>query len=149
MIIIGKQHLSYASTLSNIGQLYKTMAETSMLEESDNNDDNTTNNSNNIDVSNNEDNSINDNKTSAITSTKTAKKKPLTALDRLQLLQRAEEALRDAVAVRTALSGAADKETLSSRIALASVYRLTQKEGEAEVELENVLTIAKECLGKT
>lgn len=126
--VVGKKHLSYASTLVNIGLLYKAMVERSAFDLGDNND----------------------NKLKLTTDEKN-EKKPLamTALEKIDSLERAEEALSDAVAIRSELKGVKDKETLIAQVHLASIYRMQNKNTKAEQLLEDNLAMAIEIFGES
>lgn len=96
----GKHSASYAATLTNLGVLYKTMAEMSKGE------------------------------------------------DKLQLLERADEALSDTTAIRTKLFGPKHKETLQCSIHLASTKRVLGKYTESEEMLRRLLETAEATYGE-
>jgi tetratricopeptide (TPR) repeat protein len=68
-------------------------------------------------------------------------------LDKLALLDRAEEALGDSLELRKEISGPTHKETLTAMSHFASVLRVRGRNEEAESQYREVLTLCKETLG--
>jgi len=68
-------------------------------------------------------------------------------MDREQLLARAEEALIDALSLRTELLGAAHRDTLSTQNNVATLLRQTKREAEAEQRLQSSLALSRQAFG--
>ena len=109
-----KKTIHYASTLSNIGLLFKAMVEEAIVIASNPEADHGTDE---------------DGKP----------KRKMAALERLQLLNRAEEALTDAVSIFTEISGTEKRETISATISLAAIWRMQEKYLQAESLLNTLL----------
>ena len=68
-------------------------------------------------------------------------------MDREQLLARADEALSDALALRTELLGAAHRDTLSTQNNVAALLRQMKREAEAEQRLLSTLALCRASFG--
>ena len=68
-------------------------------------------------------------------------------MDKLQLLERSEEALKDALALRVELSGPESKEAMNSQIQVASILNMRAKTEEAEKLLNETLKTARKKFG--
>lgn len=97
--VSGKQSVSYASTLANLGALYKHMASTSK------------------------------------------------GLEKQQLLDRAEEALKDAHELRVKMHGPRHRDTITANVLLASVFKLRNRNADAIQSLRSSLRAAEEEFG--
>ena len=70
-----------------------------------------------------------------------------TGMERLQLIERADESLADSLKLRQELLGATNKDTLISANHLSSLWRLVGRTVEAEQQLRHTLTIARSVHG--
>jgi tetratricopeptide (TPR) repeat protein len=71
-----------------------------------------------------------------------------TGMKKMQLLDRAKDALQDSLSVREKVLGLHDKETILSRVFIASHYTLENKTVEAIKLLQSCLEESKEHHGK-
>ena len=122
MDIAGKEHVSYAATLSNLGVLYKEMSKGRVISKND------------LDGSG-------DGHEGPVVI-------PVKGMERQNYLDRAEEALVEARETRQKLLGETHKDTLYSAIHLASLWKLRDRPQDALVLLRESLLLAESTYGE-
>jgi tetratricopeptide (TPR) repeat protein len=76
-----------------------------------------------------------------------SKGESMTALQKIDALERAKEALSDAAAIRADLKGDKDRDTIVTYVHLASIYRMQNLHAKAQHLLEDKLALAIELFG--
>jgi tetratricopeptide (TPR) repeat protein len=70
-----------------------------------------------------------------------------TGLDKLQLIERSEEALLDSIRIRIEISSFDNKDVLVASNHLATLWRMSKREEKAEEKLREILVIARNKYG--